>query len=152
MEIHPSALLTMAGKSLKTYLCAQLFWLDAPARPRQTSECVLKNGCGNGFLLSFLMDQSFGISINSGTLHEILTGIVHVVITQNLFLFENVACVYSESLCVSFTYLKNSDNCTPSYISCYIGVHLKFQLSVESFVPLTLHIQVFFFLTQWIPI
>lgn len=92
MEIHPSALLTMAGMSLRTYLYAQLFQLDVPARPSQT-RAVLKNGCGNGFLLSFLMDQSFGISITSGTLHEILTEIVHVGITQNLFLFENTACV-----------------------------------------------------------
>lgn len=145
MEIHPSALLTMARMSLKTYLCARLFRLDAPARPGQTSECVLKNGCGYGFLLCFLMDQSFGLSINSDTLHEVLKGIVHVVITQNLFLFENVACVYSESLCVSFTHLKNSDNCTPSYISFYIGVHLKFQLSVEFCPSHAAYSSIFFF-------
>lgn len=51
----------------------------------------------HGFLVSFLMDQSFGRSINSGTLNDILTGIDHAEITQNLFPFVNMAGAYCES-------------------------------------------------------
>lgn len=46
MEIHPSVLPTMSRSVWEpTYLCAQLFQLDAPASPSQASKCVLKTRC-----------------------------------------------------------------------------------------------------------